>query len=68
MRIKQHDRLKKVTFDKRKNSNFLTDSFFAQAIPVYSSLPSKIRLKTTTEASLKNFFYSSGKRTEKRFL
>ena len=52
MRIKQHDRSKKVTFDIRKNK-FLTDSFVAQAIPIYNSLPSNIRLKTTSKASLK---------------
>ena len=53
MRIKQHDRSKKVTFDIRKNNKFLTDSFIAQAIPIYNSLPSNIRLKTTSKASLK---------------
>ena len=54
MRIKQHDRSKKVTFDIRKNNKFLTDSFIAQAILIYNSLPSNIRLKTTSKASLKN--------------
>ena len=44
---------KKVTFDIRKKNNFLTDSFIAQAIPSYNSLPSNIRLKTTSKASLK---------------
>ena len=53
MRIKQHDRSKKVTFDIRKNNKFLTHSFIAQAIPIYNSLPSNIRLKTTSKASLK---------------
>ena len=53
MRIKQHDRSKKVTFDMRKNNKFLTDSFIAQAIPIYNSLPSNIRLTTTSKASLK---------------
>ena len=52
MRIKQHDRSKKVTFDIRKNNKFLTDSFIAQAIPIFNSLPSNIRLKTTSKASL----------------
>ena len=53
MRIKQHDRSKKITFDIRKNNKFLTDSFIAQAIPIYNSLPSNIRRKTTSKASLK---------------
>ena len=53
MRIKQHDRSKKVTFDIRKNNKFLIDSFTAQAIPIYNSLPSNIRLKTTSKSSLK---------------
>ena len=53
MRIKQHDRSKKVTFDIRKINKFLTDSFIAQAIPIYNSMPSNIRLKTTSKASLK---------------
>ena len=53
MRIKQHDRSKKLTFDIRKNNKFLTDSFIAQAIPIHNSLPSNIRLKTTWKASLK---------------
>ena len=61
MRIKQHDSSKKVTFDIRKNNKLLTDSFIAQAIPIYNSLPSNIRLKTTSKASLK-------KRTERIFL
>ena len=52
MRIK-HDRSRKVTFDVRKNNKFLTDSFIAQAIPFYNSMPSNIRLKTTSTASLK---------------
>ena len=52
MRIKQHDRSKK-TFDIRKNNKFLTESFIAQATPIYNSLPSNIRLKTTSKASLK---------------
>ena len=43
----------KITFDIRKNNKFLTDSFIAQAIPIYNILPSNIRLKTTTKASLK---------------
>ena len=43
----------KITFDKRKNNKFLTDSFIAQAIPIYNSLPSNIRRKTTSKASLK---------------
>ena len=43
----------KVTFDIRKNNKFLTDSFIAQAIPIYNCLPSNIRRKTTSEASLK---------------
>ena len=54
MRKKQHERSKKVTFDIRKNNKFLTDSFIAQAIPIYNRLPSNIRLKTTSKASLKN--------------
>ena len=41
-------------FDIRKNNKFLTDSFIAHAIPIYISLLSNIRLKTTSEASLKN--------------
>ena len=53
MRIKQHDRSKKVTFDIRKNNKFSTDSFIAQAVPIFNSLPSNIRLKTTSKASLK---------------
>ena len=53
MRIKQHDRSKKVMFDIRKNNKFLTDSFIAQAIPIYNSLLSNNRLKTTSKASLK---------------
>ena len=36
-----------------KNNKFLTDSFIAQAIPIYNSMLSNIRLKTTSEASLK---------------
>ena len=40
-------------FDIRKNNKFLTDSFIAQDIPIYKSLPSNIRLKKTTKASLK---------------
>ena len=38
----------KITFDIRKNNKFLTNSFIAQAIPIYNSLPSNIRLKTTS--------------------
>ena len=53
MRIKQHDRSKNITFDIRKNNKFLIDSFIAQAIPIYNSLPSNIRLKTTSKASSK---------------
>ena len=53
MRIKQNDRSKKVTFEIRKNCRFSTDSFIAQAIPIYNSLPSNIRLKTTSKASIK---------------
>ena len=34
MRIKHHDRSKKVTFDRRKNNKLLTDSFIAPAIPI----------------------------------
>ena len=48
---------KKVTFDIRKNNKFLTDSFIAQAIPIYNSLPSNIRLKTTSKASLKKEYF-----------
>ena len=44
----------------RKNNKFLTDSFIAQAIPYYDSLPPNIRLKTTSKNSLK--------RTESIFL
>ena len=33
MRIKQHNRSKKITFDIRKNKKFSTNSFIAQAIP-----------------------------------
>ena len=44
---------KKITFDIRKNNKFLTDSFIAQTIPIYNSLPSNIRRKTTSKASLK---------------
>ena len=42
----------KITFDIRNNNKFLTDSFIAQAIPIYNSLPSNMRLKTTSKASL----------------
>ena len=52
MRIKQHDS-KKITFHLRKNNKFLTDSFIVQAIPICNSLPSNIRRKTTSKASLK---------------
>ena len=34
MRMNQHDRSKKVTFDIRKKNKFLADSFIAQAIPI----------------------------------
>ena len=43
----------KITFDIRNNSRVLTDSFIAQATPVYNSLSSNIGLKTTSKASLK---------------
>ena len=43
----------KITFDIRKNNKFLTDSFIAWAIPIYNSLPSNVRLKTTSKAFLK---------------
>ena len=38
MRIKQHYKSKKITYDIRKNNNVLTVSFIAQAIPIYNSL------------------------------
>ena len=44
---------KKLTFDIRKTNKFLTDSFIAQSIPIYNSLPSNIRRKTTSKAFLK---------------
>ena len=44
---------RKITFDIRKNNKFLTDSFIAQASPICISLPSNIRLNTTSKASLK---------------
>ena len=40
-------------FDIKKNTKFLTESFIAQAIPFYNSLPSKISLKTTSKVPLK---------------
>ena len=46
----------KITIDIRKNNKFLTDSFIAQVIPTYNSLPSNIRLKTTSRASLRKNF------------
>ena len=59
----------KMTFDIRRNNKFLTDSFIAQAIPIYNSLPSNIRLKTTSKASLKNelreYFRKNFWRTQK---
>ena len=35
------------------NNKFLTDSFIAQAIPIYNSLLSNNSLKTTSKSSLK---------------
>ena len=43
---------KKITFDIKKNNKFSTDSFTARAITIYNSLPSNVRLKTTSKASL----------------
>ena len=61
--------VKKITFDIRKNNKFLTDSFIVQAIPIYNSLPSNIRRKTTSKASLKknwkNIFGKNFWRTKK---
>ena len=37
----------------RQNNKFLTDSLIAQAIPIYNSLPSIIRLIRTSNASLR---------------
>ena len=59
MRTK-HDRSKKITLV-RMNNEFLTDSFIAQAIPIYNSLPSNIRLKTTSKNSLKKELNILGK-------
>ena len=53
MRKKTTRQVKKITSDVRKNNEFLTDSFIAQAIPIYNSLLSNIRLKTASKASLK---------------
>ena len=53
----QHEN--KITWQAKKSNvrykkeQFLTDSFIEQAIPIYNSLPSNIRLKTASKASLK---------------
>ena len=37
----------------KKDNKFLTDYFIAQAIPIYNSLRTDIRLKTTSKSSIK---------------
>ena len=44
--------LKEIAFGIR-NKKFLADSFVILAIPIYYSMPSKIRFKTTSNVSLK---------------
>ena len=52
IRIKQHDRSKKVALHIRKNNKFLADSFGAQCIPVYNSFLYNIILKSNIESVL----------------